>query len=456
MSNSGKVAAGDNNCMSATTSIAGSGSATGHGTSTSNAKPVSTQPCNRIACDTVYWTVPATWGPCSSECVDDKSGQSGVSAAVDVPVCMRWNGDASAAAVAVADAECVGAGKARPPVTKPCNQTPCPSTLRRWSTSPWGVCQQVSAGDQLGGGGSGSGDCDRLGSQQRDVVCMSAVGVAVDVRECQGGASSGGGVEDMPVAVRDCELDTSRCACVSDADCGYENSLCERSSGRARCVCQSGWGGPDCSIVVVETSSTGERCDGGVFDASGECCRGVVDGVSGVCCGVGATTDQDGRCCVSGVVDACGVCDGAGVAVDVVGVCCSTPLPPSGVCCVSGMIDSCGVCGGTNSCNASVSVTLSGSWVSLVGLSSVNASRVAGTLGVSVSAIVHFSVSSSSSSGSGGDGGGGGVGRVLGAARLTGGGAWIGGDHSRRAQVRLPSTDICGGCVSRRLLGPSC
>ena len=178
----------------------------------------------------------------------------------------------------------------------------------------------------------------------------------------------------------------------------------------SQCVCMTGWGGSTCSVpLIVSSSGVGGddgggvlgvpvpvECSGGVVDSNGACCVGVIDVVTGACCGSGdgggGAVDGLGRCC-AGVVDVCGVCGGSGVAVDVTGRCCSSALPPSGVCCVDAVIDSCGVCGGTNSCNTTVSATVSGEWLSAGG--SVNAFVIAELLGVSPSLIVDVSFGTS-------------------------------------------------------------
>jgi hypothetical protein len=86
------------------------------------------------------------------------------------------------------------------------------------------------------------------------------------------------------------------------------------------------------------------------------------------------------------------------VVVDILGGCCDTELPPSGVCCRYS-VDSCGVCGGTNTCGALVSLVapLNASGA----LSAVNATRIAGLLGIGVNLIGAGTLGNSSGAGTG-------------------------------------------------------
>ena len=198
-----------------------------------------------------------------------------------------------------------------------------------------------------------------------------------------------------PVRMQDCSA--GPCGCRSGADCATMGAhfVC---GGNGVCVCDVGWSGSKCGVVLLQPVGTNCASATAVVDVNGTCCDGAVDSVTGVCCGDGGAVDADGRCCSAGVpVDACGVCGGNGVVMDVSGVCCSHALAPSGLCC-EGSLDSCGVCDGTNNCAAEVSFSLPAG-------ANVSTSDIAAAIGVPRAAVVLVSIPA-----------GGGIGSTVGAA----------------------------------------
>ena len=284
----------------------------------------------------------------------------------------------------VAAEQCVNAGLTPPPTTASCNRFPCPATTVAWRVSPWGPCVPSNASSTA----LPCGD----GVQTRGVQCVLASAQAVGV------SGSGDVVVDgacvtpgstAPARQQECSAGPCGCSSVSDCTTRGEHFVC---GDDGECVCEEGWSGSDCGIVLLQPMGAADCSSTAVVDVNGTCCDSVIDSVTGLCCDSGVV-DGNGRCCPSGAtVDACGVCDGDGVAVDVAGVCCSRALAPSGLCC-DGPLDSCGVCDGTNDCDAVLSL-------SLVAGINLSASDIAAAIGVADSAVVIVSSSAGSDNGS--------------------------------------------------------
>jgi hypothetical protein len=223
---------------------------------------------------------------------------------------------------------------------RPCNRYVCRGAIVAWSVGPWSACTAAASARDA----SASANCTSLpGTQTRVVQCTNATGSPVSDSMCLSMTAS----STKPSATEACLIESS-CTCTADIDCGGSPWVCDPVS-RA-CTCSSGWGGVDCTIILLRPLSGASDCSEGVVDLSGSCCGGYIDAKTGWCCPDGSDVDAAGHCCANGRVDACGVCNGTGVAVDAWGVCCSSPLPPSGMCCVGAKVDSCGVCGGIDAC----------------------------------------------------------------------------------------------------------
>jgi hypothetical protein len=218
---------------------------------------------------------------------------------------------------------------------RPCNRFICRAAIGAWSVGSWSVCTPTAS--------TVPSCASTPGIQTRVVQCVSSSGALMQDSACLGMISS----VSKPSASAPCSSESS-CVCSTDSDCGGSQWSCDLVSHK--CACSSGWGGDDCTILLLLPPNGAPDCSDGVVDLHGTCCQGYIDISSGLCCPDSSDVDVSGRCCVNGRVDACGVCNGTGVAVDVWGVCCSTPLPPSGMCCVGAKVDSCGVCGGSNAC----------------------------------------------------------------------------------------------------------
>lgn len=299
---------------------------------TGSSIPPSSQACNTQTCASVYWTVTSKWSTCSHSC-DDGSG-------LTLGVTTRSPAQCMVGFTTASDAVCIAAGLDVPMTSKPCNRLPCPSRVYTWKVV--GSTECVSVGVSHGSRGCG------MGTINRTVVCCDDDGSIVSSSLCP---------SPRPSSTIACDTGVA-CICKADLECGV-HGVCDVVSGS--CGCERGWTGRDCSIVdYLSTSTTsGDTCDG-VRDARGICCSYGIDAVTGVCCNPSDVMTRDGRCC-DGMLDGCGECNGDGVGVDSEGTCCKTPISPMGRCCDGmGGLDNCGVCGGTNSCSASVRVSVDG------------------------------------------------------------------------------------------------
>ena len=247
-----------------------------------------------------------------------------------------------------------------------------------WSVGEWSSCRNPSTSAALQCG---------YGVRERVVECRLAnslareagVGVVLSDEVCTAAALA---LSDSPARQERCDADPCRCTTTSDCSSLGDRYIC---GSQGTCVCSSGWGGANCSVILLQPIG-GSCSPTAVIDISGFCCdAAAIDVFTGACCSGGASTDALGRCCNT-FVDACGVCGGNGVIVDVTGMCCSQALAPSGLCC-NLPIDSCGVCGGTNNCDAVVTMTLP---------MDANMTSFATAIGIPPSSIANFTVLPSS------------------------------------------------------------
>ena len=336
--------------------------------------------CNSQPCPALMWLPSTDWSACSAPC--DSRGVGNTTDTTDPrvlglttaspPRCVRTDQGTGVATI-VPYQQCVDGGLPPPATSAPCNRFPCPVDAVVWSVGEWGRCEPVANASAVLLCG--------FGVQARRVSCI----VAGDGRVVDDTACVSAGVA-APVSRQECSA--GACACTASVDCPGDNAVCDSDSGE--CGCEDGWGGADCSVLLLRSVDASCSAATAIVDVNGTCCEGTsaVDSVTGLCCGSGAMVDGDGRCCDAGVaVDACGVCGGDGVVLDVDGMCCSTALAPSGSCCDgTGTHDSCGVCGGTNDCGAVVVAALP---------QDADVSGMAAAIGVATAAIVNVTSSGS-------------------------------------------------------------